>query len=460
VKEINLLLVGLFLTISIFSTLLLSEKHRWKALLASSITFLFLLIGIKFIVILCLIRITYIAGFSVSKKTYFLAIPIAILTAALFIGKLTESGGHFENYGNQSLNTTWNLSFIELFNILGLSYLTFNSIGYLMDIRRGYLPPQKNFFLLLLYLIYFPTVFSGPLHRAKHMFGQFDKIKITEQSFSSGMRLILWGVFKNTVIAQRLYLLIKALQETAIDGFYYLLIGLLFFLYLYCNFSSFIDFFQGVSQILNIQLKNNFSNRVYLANSRQAFWKGWHITLNAWFRDYFFFVIAKKDRKGKFTDIFLLLTFLLIALWHELSLTLLIWGIFNGLWIVLEKKVNFKKWKWLSIRNILGVIYHLFISSLLALIFISTDLGNLYNHLASTPHFPLQFFSTKLPSIILTMICFLIMDFYYQKAGNKRFDDYLSNKPILLRWLVYFTLSLLILIFGISPGVENYYIQF
>ncbi len=458
---INLVLTALFLLVSILTVSLVSKANRWKALLAVSFIFYYLLIGSKIWLVLLLSGITFLSGKFIHTKRFSFWLPLVLLLIPFTIFKFTADGHHFENFRIQSLDSFDAENWQSIFQILGLSYFTFNSISYLMDVKRKYLPPEKNFFFLLLYLIYFPAIFSGPLHRAKYLFEQFKNIEVSNDSITRGSRLILWAMFKNIIIAQRLFVLIVQLQQSEISGPYYLLIGVLFFIYLYCNFSSFIDFFQGVSQMLNIRLKNNFGNRVYLSSSRQEFWKSWHITLNEWFRDYFFFVISRYDKKRKYTDIFLLITFLMIALWHEVSMAILLWGTLNGFWIVIEKKIPFKKWPQNGIRKFTGTIYHLAVSSILAVVFISPNLkglfDKLFNHAAQLPR---NFIGDYFVKIMILLVCLAIMDFHYAKAKNNRFDDYIGSKPKVARWFIYFKLTILILVFGMSAGVENYYIQF
>ena len=168
-------------------------------------------------------------------------------------------------------------------------FFLFNAISYLLDIKRGILIPSRSFFKLTLYLIYFPTLHSGLLNRYIYMMEQFDQIEITERSITNGLWLMLWEFFKNIVIAQRLNMLIGDLKVSHIGGLWTLLIGLVFFFYIYFSYSSFVDFFQGVSEVFNVRIKERFGKRIYFSSNRHEFWKGWHITLNEWFRDYFFY---------------------------------------------------------------------------------------------------------------------------------------------------------------------------
>lgn len=285
--EFNLLLIILYIACSIVLLALFKKENKWKALLITSLGFYYILVGYKMLFLILLAYIIFRLGFVIHRNLSKIRLGVFCILIPLIIYKITGTGFHFENYTSKDFQILEVLRWSSLFQIIGLSYFTFNGISYLIDIKRKYIKPEKSFFLVLLYLIYFPTIFSGPLHRAKYLIPQFKNISISDTSISKGMRLILWGLFKNMVIAQRIFILINVLSNSEISGPYYLILGLLFFFYLYCNFSSFIDFFQGISQIFGIQLKDNFRNRVYFSSSRQQFWRGWHITLNEWFRDYF-----------------------------------------------------------------------------------------------------------------------------------------------------------------------------
>ncbi|WP_074408004.1 MBOAT family O-acyltransferase [Aquimarina megaterium] len=459
--EFNLLLIILYIACSIVLLALFKKENKWKALLITSLGFYYILVGYKMLFLILLAYIIFRLGFVIHRNLSKIRLGVFCILIPLIIYKITGTGFHFENYTSKDFQILEVLRWSSLFQIIGLSYFTFNGISYLIDIKRKYIKPEKSFFLVLLYLIYFPTIFSGPLHRAKYLIPQFKNISISDTSISKGMRLILWGLFKNMVIAQRIFILINVLSNSEISGPYYLILGLLFFFYLYCNFSSFIDFFQGISQIFGIQLKDNFRNRVYFSSSRQQFWRGWHITLNEWFRDYFFFILAKYDKKRKYTYLLLLITFILIALWHEFTLTLLIWGICNGLWIILEKKVNLQKLPYPKVRKVTGYIYHLLFSCILALIFISPDLMYLIKTIfINSASVPKEIIYRQTNNIAIIIFAFIIMDYHYSKAENKRFDEYLQSKSLFNRWFIYIKLTLIILVFSLNAGVDNYYTLF
>lgn len=460
-SQINLSLIIFYCIFSIILFFLFPKKNKWYSLLIASLLFYYFLIGVKVVFLLLFSLMIFGGGFLISKNHKATPLIIAFSVLPLILSKIILDGNHFEIYNNNNKLIEEQVAFFSLSNLLkiiGISYFTFNAVSYLLDIKKKFIKPQNNFFLLTLYLFYFPAVFSGPLHRAKYLFSEFKKVNVTNESISRGLRLILWGFFKNSVIAQRIFSLLISISSEEIGGFYYPILGLLFFLYLYCNFSSFIDFFQGVSQLFNVELKNNFKNRIYFSSSRREFWKGWHITLNEWFRDYFFFAIARKDKKRKYTNLFLLLTFILIALWHQLSFVLLIWGVLNGLWIILETKFLKKQQTYSTFRRIGGVLYHLFFSSFLALIFISKDISTLITKVfISENTISLTVLKEDELNILAIFLSFWIMDYHYRKANEQRFDSYLMNKSWMNRWFIYIKLIVIILVSGISLEIDNYY---
>ena len=403
--------------------------------------------------------ITFFAGQFVEKKPYcfelvvplFLSVLIAYKLITPMVDKLeiADAGLVAEN------------SFIRvLFNIVGISYFTFNSIAYLFDVKRKIAVREKNFLKLFLYLVYFPALFSGPLHKPNYLIRQFDKVRISNESLANGFRLMLWGAFKNLVVAERIRHLLVMLQQNNISGIYVLVTGLIFVLYLYCNFSSFIDFFRGVSELFGLSMKENFRNRVYFSYSRHNYWKGWHITLNEWFRDYFFYPQMKK-KWVKSYQVLLVITFMLIGLWHDLSLKMFIWGTLNGLWIIFEKETGISE-KFNTVwKKGLGIIYHLSVSSFLACLFVFPSLNILWEKINSSSYFPTHTITDNFLNFSFTVLIFILMDQVNRMADKQPFDKFISEKPVLVRRMAYASLiGMLFYLSNLTEGIDNFYVQF
>ncbi|MBU3677388.1 MAG: hypothetical protein FGM54_09475, partial [Chitinophagaceae bacterium] len=307
--EITLLPVLGFLLVSLMAYVILPQPKKGYAVLWGS------LVGIGLTSILSLFcfigfsLLTYgIALYAPSSKRILpLGVFILLGSLGIYAFNLTETW------------TWWKHPIWGIFSgalVMGWSYFLFNALSYLFDIERKVIQPETSLPALMRYLLFFPMLFAGPMHRKKALDEQFKQVHVSPNSIRAGLRLILWGLFKNFVLAKRLFSLFLSLQLSHLDGLFLLLQGLVFFFYIYASFSSFVDFFQGVALLFNIKMSDNFHKRVYWASSRHQFWQGWHMTLNAWFKDYFFYRLMKYKYWRNKTQLALFLTFLLIALWH------------------------------------------------------------------------------------------------------------------------------------------------
>lgn len=384
-----------------------------------------------------------------NRSIYYLIVAFCLLPLILY--KTIGQGEEFTTNGN------------NLFEIIGISYFTFNGLSYLFDIRKGYLLPEKNYGHLLLYLSFLPCIAAGPLHRYKYLDAQFSKaLNFDSKDLSRGFRLILWGLFKNLVLAQRLKAIADPILDhpTAYHGVFVWLGGLAFFFQLYCDFSAYVDVSMGVARMLGVQLSPNFSNRVYASSSRSEFWKGWHKTLNAWFRDYVFFALAKGRRSAGKIDMLMLLTFILIGLWHAISWQFFLWGALNGLWVIGETKIRAllpaltsRFWK------VTGTVYHLSLASCTAVIFRTDNLSASWQALVS-PNKQQLAEDFMLPKFIFIIPLFLFMDVVNRLLKDDTVDIYLGRQKRWYRWGFYFLIALIIMAFGQLPGENHYYARF
>jgi alginate O-acetyltransferase complex protein AlgI len=382
-------------------------------------------------------------------KIFFLIIALCLLPLILY--KTIGHGKEFTTDGN------------NLFEIIGISYFSFNGLSYIFDIRRGYLTPEKNYGHLLLYLSFLPCIAAGPLHRYKYLDAQFSQaLNISGEDLARGFRLILWGLFKNLVMAQRLRAIAVPILDnpTGYQGVFVWLGGLAFFLQLYCDFSAYVDVSMGAARMLGVQLSPNFSNRVYASSSRSEFWKGWHQTLNAWFRDYVFFPLVKgRSNQGKI-DAVMLITFILIGLWHSISWQFLLWGALNGLWVIGETKIR-NRLPVLTSRfwRIAGVLYHVSLASCVAVIFRTTNLRDSWQALVAPnkQQFTEDFMLAK---FIFIAPLFLFMDIVNRLMKDDTIDIYLARQKRSSRWVFYFSIALMIMAFGQFPGENPYYVRF
>ncbi len=237
-------------------------------------------------------------------------------------------------------------SYLKIILPVGISFFTFQALSYTIDVFKGKMHVEKNIIDFLLFVSFFPTLIAGPISRATNLLDQFK----SEQHFSSdrlieGSQLIIRGLFKKVVIADRLAIYVNQIYSApdAYGGSTLFLAALFFMFQIYCDFSGYSDIAIGSAYILGFRLVQNF-NLPYLASSISEFWKRWHISLTSWFRDYVFlpvsFLIAGRIKGEKIlfmkTDMFIyivasIITWFLTGLWHGASNTFVIWGLLQGL---------------------------------------------------------------------------------------------------------------------------------
>ena len=243
---------------------------------------------------------------------------------------------------------------------LGISFYTFSAIGYTLDVYGGYAKAERNPLKLLLFLSFFPQIIQGPIARYNKLSPQlFADHKFDLRGLENGAILILWGMFKKLVIADRAVILIETVfkdPEAIGRGEVFLFNILIYSAWQYADFSGGIDMVTGIAQLFGIELDENFK-RPYFATSISDFWRRWHISLGNWMRDYVFFPlsmsrpmlgIGKRATKrfgegiGRMVPVVLcsVITFVLVGIWHGPYMHYVIWGLYNGLIISVERSLE------------------------------------------------------------------------------------------------------------------------
>ena len=228
---------------------------------------------------------------------------------------------------------------------VGISFYTFQSISYVVDIYRGKLAKPESFLKVSLYISFFPQLMAGPIVRAKDFFPQLNtNPDITWDNIQKGAQVFLMGAIKKAVIADRLAVCVDAVfaAPMAYSGASILCAVLAYSIQLYCDFSGYSDMAIGVAKAMGYDLTRNF-NLPYLSVNVTEFWKRWHISLSSWLQEYLYISLGG-NRKGQVrTYVNLMLTMVLGGLWHGASLNFVIWGALHGLALVMHKL--FMKWR-------------------------------------------------------------------------------------------------------------------
>ncbi|MFQ5667574.1 MAG: MBOAT family O-acyltransferase [Candidatus Binatia bacterium] len=222
---------------------------------------------------------------------------------------------------------------------VGISFYTFQSMSYTIDIYRGEATPAAGFLEYAVYVAYFPQLVAGPIERVKHLLPQIrTPARVTAERVNIGLTLMMLGYVKKVLIADQLAPVVDRIfaDPTHLSSGV-LLKGLYFFAFqIYCDFSGYTDIARGVSELFGIRLRLNF-NQPYLSQSITEFWRRWHMSLSTWLRDYLYIPLGG-NRHGKWnTYRNLMLTMLLGGLWHGANWTFVVWGAVHGVWLALER---------------------------------------------------------------------------------------------------------------------------
>ncbi len=227
---------------------------------------------------------------------------------------------------------------------VGISFYIFQAVGYMVDIYREKLVPEKNFLKYALFVSYFPQLVAGPIERSTRLLPQLkrlDKIKVWNlDRMRDGALVILYGYFLKMVIADRAALLVDTVFHanyySQYVGFTALVGAVLFSIQIYCDFAGYTYIAIGASKVMGVELMNNF-NTPYLATSIKDFWDRWHISLTSWFRDYLYFPLggSRKGTLRKYVNI--MIVFAVSGLWHGASWHYVVWGMLHGIMRVVEE---------------------------------------------------------------------------------------------------------------------------
>ena len=235
---------------------------------------------------------------------------------------------------------------LDLVLPVGISFYTFQSLSYTIDVYRGVLPPRRNLLEYALAVAFFPQLEAGPIVRAREFLAEFDGPKLVRiADVQRALVLIAFGFAKKMVFADSLALIADPVFDNpAHAGFWDTLIAVYAFaLQIYCDFSGYTDIAIGCALLLGIRFPQNF-NYPYIAQSIQEFWRRWHMTLSRWLRDYLYISLGGNRRGELRTLVNLMITMLLGGLWHGASWNFVIWGGLHGAYLVIER-VGLSRWK-------------------------------------------------------------------------------------------------------------------
>lgn len=347
---------------------------------------------------------------------------------------------------------------------LGISFFTFQAVGYLMDVYYQRIKAEHNWWDYMLFVSFFPQIMSGPISKAKDLLPQIKTCRKFDATMATqGLKWFVWGLFLKVMMADRLGMYVdKVLDNYMFNSGTSCLLAVVYYSFqIYGDFAGYSFMAMGVGKLMGFNLINNFQ-RPYLSTSITDFWRRWHISLSTWLKDYVYIPLGgSRCSKGRnYWNIFV--TFLVSGIWHGANWTFIFWGILHGLFQVIEKMLGWQKCTASSKLIRLSRILLTFVLVSIAWIFFrQPTIGDAFGVIERilTEHGALFKPSNKdvvfsLLSIGIVVCADLIREFQVKKFYR------LVQAPIIVRWCMYYALLLLILLSGVFDSSQFIYVSF
>lgn len=457
-------------------------SKRWFLLLVSSCYFYMAFVPIYILILGFTIVIDYIAGIYIEnsegkKRKLFLVMSLIANIGVLAIFKYFNFLNDNFSFLMKGFGLQDPIPYLSILLPVGLSFHTFQAMSYTIEVYRGKQKAERHFGIYSLYVMFYPQLVAGPIERPQNLLHQFrEKFDFDYDRVSSGLRLMIWGLFKKVVIADRLAILVDTVYNNP-QGHKdsSLILATVFFAFqIFCDFSGYSDMAIGAARVMGFKLMTNFRSP-YQSKSVQEFWTRWHISLSTWFKDYLYIPLGGNRVAIPRWYLNIFIVFLVSGLWHGASWTFVIWGALHGVFIIFGTITSKFRDKW-SKKLFLDKISFLptlitFILVGFAWIFFRADnfpiawyviihlwsgikeiFFNLLNNLPVFEYLGISKF------FALGLIIFLETINYYKDKYD--IAIWFTSKPMIFRWTTYFIVALTIMVCGVFDNRQFIYFQF
>lgn len=467
-----------FLVFFIVTTALffaVKHKFRWLLLLLASCYFYMYFIPIYILILFVTIIIDYFAGIWIEKspdnrkKTYL----ILSLITNIGILAIFKYYNFFISNINSFIPAESHFSLLSIILPVGLSFHTFQAMSYTIEVYRGKQKAERHFGIYALYVMFYPQLVAGPIERPQNILHQFkEEKKFDFDRITSGLKLILFGLVKKVVIADRLAIVVDEVyaNPSAYNGIAFLICAIFFSFQIYCDFSGYSDIAIGSARVLGFDLMKNF-RQPYFAKSITEFWSRWHISLSTWFKDYLYIPLGGNRVSKHRLIINLLLVFMVSGFWHGANWTFIVWGAIHGVLVVLANLNKFK----MNLPAFIGYGFTFFVVTIAWVFFRAENLDAAFNFLSRIFSFsdrtyfelskldihglPSTFLGLPLWKFLLTslLIPILLMIDYLVAKGKFAI---LKRKNPIFSYLLYSLIITSIMVFGVFETKQFIYFQF
>lgn len=463
----------------------LPHKIRWFLLLVSSCYFYMAFVPIYILILGFTIVVDYFAGILIEnaggrKRRLFLIFSLFANIGVLAVFK-------YYNFLNENLTFLFNgfgvknpIPYLSILLPIGLSFHTFQAMSYTIEVYRGHQKAERHFGIYALYVMFYPQLVAGPIERPQNLLHQFhEKHTFDYERITSGLRLMALGLFKKVVIADRLAIVVDNVYNNPhqFNSLSHLIATIFFSFQIFCDFSGYSDMAIGAARIMGFKLMTNF-DKPYHSKSIHEFWKRWHISLSSWFKDYLYISLGGNRVSIPRWYLNLFIVFLVSGLWHGANWTFVIWGALNGFYLIfgivtrdLREKIN--KRLYLNKLKIWQVLITFILVAFAWIFFRANNLESAI-YIAKSIVFGIPQIIKELfkgnevfqplglsnKDIYWTVLFIGLLEFYHYLKDRINITEFFKQKPVIIRWALYYSIILLIVFYGVFENRQFIYFQF
>jgi D-alanyl-lipoteichoic acid acyltransferase DltB (MBOAT superfamily) len=455
-------------------------RMRLPFLLVASCVFYMAFIPAYILILAITILIDYVGGILLERhsgpiRRVILLASIVSTCLVLFIFKYFDF--FLGNFVSLASLAGWKVGPITSGIILpiGLSFHTFQSLSYVVEVYRGKQRAEYDFVTYATYVMFFPQLVAGPIERPQNLLHQFKELQPYDHDrVVAGLKRMAWGFFKKLVVADRLAIFVNDVFSAPREhNGLQLTIGTLFFAYqIYCDFSGYSDIALGSARVLGFTLMENF-DVPYRSRSISEFWRRWHISLSTWFKDYVYVPLGGSRVSNARWIFNVLVTFGISGLWHGANWTYVIWGLLNGMYLIMGRftqNIRDKFFHAIRIENDSALRVGIRVLTTFVLVNVAwvffrarnfNDATYVLTHFWKgwnfsqivTEQFTMRQFSVAILSIVL-------LELGHFLSRNERFVLKVNTLPVFPRWATYLACVLFVALFGIYRTNQFIYFQF
>lgn len=342
---------------------------------------------------------------------------------------------------------------------VGISFYTFQTLSYTIDIYKRDLEPTNDFIQFAAFVSFFPQLVAGPIERAKQLLPQFNvKHKFDKLQAADGMRQILWGLFKKIIIADNCANYVNLIFDNydTMTGSSLLLGAILFAFQIYGDFSGYSDIGIGTARLFGFNLMQNFAFP-YFSRDIAEFWRRWHISLSTWFRDYVYIPLGGSRGSILFQIRNVLIIFLVSGFWHGANWTFIAWGAINALLFLplliwkrntVHKDIVAKDKALPSLMEFVNILLTFILTSIAWVFFRSNTITDAFNYLKGILNASVFEASIEIELYVYLLLLFFIAMEWIGRRQQYAIETTLLKYPKVVRWTFYYAIAMIIFLYG------------